>query len=802
MATYLPNITDVLPESAGYAPNFSFLDTMLRRRQSMYDQGFAQVSSNYNFINRNVTNPYSLDVRDKFLSQAKKNLKDISAMDLSQQQNVEAARRVFEPFVQNREVLMDMAFTAHMDQQEAIAESYRLKDGGKEFSQDNLDYVRIQKAQFANDNIKSVGKYYNNRRSYTPYYDWNKEFKDWFASYKPDKISVDTYGGLYKVTEEKGGATAEDLKLFFSSVASEKAKNQMRIESNVRLGSNPELLAGVYSSLAVKEINTYDKKIASIDNGITLSKDPKEIEQLKLLKKSYEDKISDLSKDVKSISEGNIDFIKNNADKISYGIYFDQAVSKLAEGLSWTDYKKSFTADEVALAKWRESQATARQIAGFKHAEKMKRWELEGLPMDGAGNFVTLSAGEKDLMGRQSMTSTQESLNTIQQGIVSVSKSLTMHVATQLGKDPNKITDQDINDFANSPRGKRDEVYSKFRRELLDLEIDQRNLESQKKQAEEAGNKTVGTDVIENARKAYKSNVGNNSVGGFSTDDVFNAVKIGNYTLPQSKVILGRGMNENIPGTVSDAKLIINGKTIPITDKSYNGLINMVSEAEKSLKDYNKKYQSAVDKYFQESKYFDPKAIPLPQGSKNFKSVAGVLAGIAGVNDSDIKQILSTGNNAAFFYIDNERSRSDKENYFKEIETKLKFQGLEANYDAQKGLIYVKEKPGFSSVKLGIDLYQNYTPEERKLATFGQTQAGNGWMSTPFYPNNMAFDRKGNPLPSYQFKVVSSPEGRNMYYLYADGQNTPISTKFSLTDLIDDAKSNQIIHYERGYLSQ
>jgi hypothetical protein len=41
-----------------------------------------------------------------------------------------------------------------------------------------------------------------------------------------------------------------------------------------------------------------------------------------------------------------------------------------------------------------------------------------------------------------------------------------------------------------------------------------------------------------------------------------------------------------------------------------------------------------------------------------------------------------------------------------------------------------------------------------------------------------------------------------MYYLYADGQNTPISTKFSLTDLIDDAKSNQIIHYERGYLSQ
>ena len=90
MATYLPNITDVIPGPALFTPNFSFLDTMLRRRQGLYEQGFAQVNSAYNFVNRGVTNPYSVQVRDTFLKQAKDNLKNLSALDLSQQQNVKA----------------------------------------------------------------------------------------------------------------------------------------------------------------------------------------------------------------------------------------------------------------------------------------------------------------------------------------------------------------------------------------------------------------------------------------------------------------------------------------------------------------------------------------------------------------------------------------------------------------------------------------------------------------------------------------------------------------------------------------
>jgi len=76
MASYIPNVTDVFPEPSLFTPNFSFLDSMLRRRQGMYEQGFAQVKNAYSNVSRNVTNGTNAVVRDQFLQQAQQNLKN------------------------------------------------------------------------------------------------------------------------------------------------------------------------------------------------------------------------------------------------------------------------------------------------------------------------------------------------------------------------------------------------------------------------------------------------------------------------------------------------------------------------------------------------------------------------------------------------------------------------------------------------------------------------------------------------------------------------------------------------------
>ena len=348
MATFLPNVTDVIPEPALFTPNFSFIDTMLRRRQGLYEQGFAQVNNAYNFVNRGVTNPYSVQVRDTFLKQAKDNLKNLSALDLSQQQNVKAASSVFDPFVKNRAVLGDMAFTAHLDQQESIGESFRLKDGGKEYSEDNMNYLRQQRQAFANDDISTVNQYYANRRSFTPYYDWNKEMQDAMKNFKPSSTKIERINGMYMVTEKNASYTKEEINKYLSATLSDKAKQQMRIEAAVRY---PDLnsVAGLYVNQAAKDLPQIEGRLEMINNSIKGEKNANTLESLKQERDFYTDRAKEIRSNIESIQQGDVSFLKNNAQRLAENIYMGQAVARLADGFSHLDIEQSIGFNQVAM---------------------------------------------------------------------------------------------------------------------------------------------------------------------------------------------------------------------------------------------------------------------------------------------------------------------------------------------------------------------------------------------------------------------------------------------------------------------
>jgi hypothetical protein len=348
MATYLPNITDVIPEPALFTPNFSFIDTMLRRRQGLYEQGFAQVNNAYNFVNRNVSHAYSSKVRDEFLKQANQNLKNLSSLDLSQQQNVKAAASVFEPFVKNRLVLGDMAFTAHLDQQESIGESFRLKDGGKEYSEDNMTYLRQQRQAFANDDISNVGKYYANRRSFTPYYDWNKEMQEAMKNFKPSSTKIERPNGMFMVTEKNASYTKEEINKYLNATLSDKAKQQMRIEAAVKY---PDLnsVAGLYVNQATKDLPQIEGRLEMINNSIKSEKNTSTLESLKEERDFYSDRAREIRSNIESIQNGDVSFLKNNAQRLAENIYMGQAVARLADGFSHLDIEQTIGFNQVAM---------------------------------------------------------------------------------------------------------------------------------------------------------------------------------------------------------------------------------------------------------------------------------------------------------------------------------------------------------------------------------------------------------------------------------------------------------------------
>jgi hypothetical protein len=355
---------------------------MLRRRQAMYEQGYAQVAGRYNALNRDMTNPVNREFRDNFLKQATDNLKNLSAMDLSLPQNVQAAASVFQPFYTNKAALGDMQLTQHWNQQESIAESYRLKDGGKEYSDDNINYVRMQRQQFATDNPDSWSSYYGNRRSYNPYYDYNKEVKEAMKEFKPSNYPVVKFEGLYMIKEDDKSWREAEIRKYLDGVLSDKAKQQMRIESSVRLASSPETLNAVYGDIADKEVNLYNHNIKQIDKEIALEKDAQKLAELKKIRSQFEDNIKDISDSKEKLKSGDPAYLKANADRLAYQIYYNQNINKLAKGFSFNNVELNVTPNQAAISLMEQDREDRRAAEKRRFDYNLKMLELQGVPGD------------------------------------------------------------------------------------------------------------------------------------------------------------------------------------------------------------------------------------------------------------------------------------------------------------------------------------------------------------------------------------------------------------------------------------
>lgn len=366
MATFIENVQDIFPESKMFTPDFSFIDTMLKRKESQYEQGFSQLNNQYNLINREVTHSSNAAIRDQFLNNAKTTLKDLSSMDLSDPQNVNAAVNVFKPFYSNANVLGDQAITSHWNQQVAIGNSLRLKDGGKEFSEDNIAYIEQQRKAFAADDPSSVSAYASSKRYYSPYYDWNKEVKEAMKDFKPSHTDIQYMDGMYKKGIEDQSWNKLEIAQYLNSVLSDKAKQQMRIEGAVRLGADPKFLVKNYLETEAADLPGITTLIDKIDDQLKKEKDPTKIEELKKNREYYDDQRAEITNNLKSLRGGDMSFLKKNAEPIAFKSYYNAQVNKLSNGYSHKDVKQTIDGNDVAM-----------MYARFNHEWALKKYEAD-----------------------------------------------------------------------------------------------------------------------------------------------------------------------------------------------------------------------------------------------------------------------------------------------------------------------------------------------------------------------------------------------------------------------------------------
>ena len=126
MATYIPGVADYIPQFQPFQPDYNFLGNMLQTKQSQYDSNYKQLSQTYGtLLNSDMMREDNIEKRNEFFKMIDSDIKRISGLDLSLQQNADSANKVFDSFFQNKDMVKDMTFTKEYNKQLQVGEALR-----------------------------------------------------------------------------------------------------------------------------------------------------------------------------------------------------------------------------------------------------------------------------------------------------------------------------------------------------------------------------------------------------------------------------------------------------------------------------------------------------------------------------------------------------------------------------------------------------------------------------------------------------------------------------------------------------
>mgnify|MGYP000609081504 CR=1 FL=1 len=127
MATYPQGVTDFIPDYQPYQPDLNLTANVLQLKQTQYDKNWESLNKVYGQIyNAQLTHDQSIKNKDKMVKQIDFDLRRVSGLDLSLDQNVQQATQVFRPFYEDASLMKDMAWTKNTGFQRSMGEGKQL----------------------------------------------------------------------------------------------------------------------------------------------------------------------------------------------------------------------------------------------------------------------------------------------------------------------------------------------------------------------------------------------------------------------------------------------------------------------------------------------------------------------------------------------------------------------------------------------------------------------------------------------------------------------------------------------------
>jgi len=227
MATYLQGVTDYIPDYQPFQPDLNFYSNVLQTKQTQYDSNWKSLNNLYaDLHNADLTHDQNIKKKDDLLKQIDFNLKRVTGLDLSLQQNVDQATQVFRPFYEDKYLMKDMAWTKNYSS--TVSRALNLKNSQDEkmraqYWDTGIKDMQYRKEEFKDSTLEETLNMGN--VSYTPYVN---SMEKYLKLAKETGLSIDIKdvdeSGLYFVREKNGKALLSPLQnLFMSAYANDPA---------------------------------------------------------------------------------------------------------------------------------------------------------------------------------------------------------------------------------------------------------------------------------------------------------------------------------------------------------------------------------------------------------------------------------------------------------------------------------------------------------------------------------------------------------------------------------------------------
>jgi len=219
MASYIQGETDYIPALQPFQPDYNFLGNVLQTRQSRYDSSHKQLNKLYGtLLYSPMLRTDNNKDRDTFFQTIDQDIKKMSGLDLSLQENTDAANNVFKSMYDNKGIIKDMTWTKQYQTQLDTADNYKNcidpdKCGGGYWNE-GVEALNWKAKEFMNASPEDALNFAN--AEYTPYINvMDKAIKA--AKDSGFEVKYDQLSGGYNVTTKNGEKLIAPLASYFTS---------------------------------------------------------------------------------------------------------------------------------------------------------------------------------------------------------------------------------------------------------------------------------------------------------------------------------------------------------------------------------------------------------------------------------------------------------------------------------------------------------------------------------------------------------------------------------------------------------